>query len=1046
MKCRLAWAALLATVVAHAQAPLEATGGKLTVHTSTIELHFDHSAVVSFKNLLTGEEYVERAGPDWFEVLRTQPSPAALVPGDWVSGQDSDGTPTATLTLTGPDRSASLTVSVVQDEISLKFSGQSNDPGLISLTWGILGLNLDPGRLVIPGQAGTYFDAVSTPDSVGLDYPVHWENQMVIYEGGKGSFLMYSPDSTPHYQRLEASRQTGALDFAVEMFAQGPFDDAQQVDQREWRIAGFSGDWHAPAARYKEIMNQIWPPVAPTGDRAWIRKVRGVVAFLTSDTSLLDKVAQEVDPTRTLIHYVDWRKDGFDINYPDYTPSDAAVKFVRHAHDLGFHVMLHANVLGISEVSPDYDSMQRFQLRSADTRKQIGWLWDEFPPGSPQRVAYISPAASEFRQLLIERLRPAIDTLKPDAIHLDAGGALINDGNGLVEGQNTMQGMIQLQKDLIQAFPSIVWGGESTNEIIGPFNWLAQRWPADSPPHPIGNYLMGDQLLFYGFLDQPDPDDARYHDYLRRYEGQGVIPLASIVSAADLGSDRKHMYDLLHMFRRWEAKQYKPDWDTDWDGDLFRFRSEDGNSAVRIETSGNIVRLEEDDNTIYQRLRNVNRIETPYFIDGWPAYDGTRLLGLDPAMQYWLTNNAYRPSAALHLTEVPENYKLGTGTFVNSRYGYVELAPVEQNWFDFISNFASAKTGTLYNGKDYPMLNRALVTVGRVAVGGDGRNGALIEIPPSVFNVNGATWVEYSVQVPVYTHVQLSFVAGIADSSGVSDGALFGVQVNGTTLYRETIKPGKWQPGSVDLTPYAGTTVRLRFLTNAGANRNPSFDIACWSDLRLDVDAAIPEAQLEFGLPDNAKVAGLSDGANNDPPSNGKVAVRTALPAKFAVFLADPPVISTGQSLISFPYDVWAQTDSGMPYPFVVESSGSIEEAQSGGVTEPETLVAVPPRNGSTLITFVVRLPNDAHTLSINYGLTDPDANASPDFAYSGVQFSLQINGEDIFTDEVRTAGWRTKQVSLDDFAGKRVLIQLKTNAEQNSLYDWARWSGLTVQ
>jgi hypothetical protein len=1029
------------------QAVLEINKTTLTVRTRTLQIKFDQGAVTSLRNQLTNEEYIHQAGPPWFDLTATQPLPGSAIPGEWSSGQELDGTPNATLPFIGAGRNLSLTVTFApDDEVVLRFAGRVDNPGLISATWGIFGLNLSPGRMVIPGQAGAYFDTRSTPDFVGLDYPVYWENQMVIYEGGVGSFLFYSPDAKPNYQQLQATRQTGNLDMAVEMFAAGPFPNATDVPIREWHFAGFTGNWREPAARYKERMTGIRPFVAPTGARAWIRDIRAVVMFLTSDTTLLDIIAKQLIPSQTLIHYVDWRNQPFDFYYPDYTPSDNAKQFVAYAHQLGFRVMLHANVLGISEVHPSYPDFARFQLKRADDLAPIGWLWDQFPPGSPRRVAYISPASSAFRTLFADSIRPAIEQLKPDAIHLDAGGALINDGNGLIEGMNSMEGMIQLHQELIDKFPDIVWGGESTNEIIGPYNWLAQRWPSYSLPHPVSNFLLGDQVFYYGFLDQPPPDEPDFVDYLKQYEIQGVAPAVIVVSPDDLAPDKTRTYDLLARLRLWQEKQYSPDWTSNLDTGLFRYKSADGASSATVEGDSEFVHLEEQGNVLYQRIRNSNRAVTPLFIDSWPAYDDESLLGLDPAREYWLGSVPFRPSGQIHLQQMPENFKLGTGSLVNQRYGYFEIQPVQQQWFDFIASFATAQLGTLYGGKNYPLADGAYVTVSRAIVGGDLRNSALFALPPSKGNLNGATFIDYKIAVPNVPSVGLTFEAGIADSAGQSAGVLFGIQINGATQWRQTVSPGKWQQGSVDLTPYAGTTIVLRLLTTVGPSQNPAFDLACWASLNLQTSFDQPNAPLTLGGPAGSQLPGYSAGVSSDNATpEGLTPIRVSLPGSFVVFVEEPPAIGLGESLLDFPYDVWKQGYDGLPVSGSVQGSGLIEAATSAGVERSTTLSAEPPKNGVTIITTAVTIADGANWLQVEYGFNDPPASYGSDFTYSGAGFSVQINGDNIFTDSVFNAGWRSQRISLEAYRGKRVLVQFKVDSQGLSLYDWGRWTNLTV-
>ena len=295
--------------------------------------------------------------------------------------------------------------------------------------------------------------------------------------------------------------------------------------------------------------------------------------------------------------------------------------------------------------------------------------------------------------------------------------------------------------------------------------------------------------------------------------------------------------------------------------------------------------------------------------------------------------------------------------------------------------------------------------------------------------------------------MRLAFEAGVVDGPGKSDGVLFGVQIDGVTLWRQNVQPGKWQPGSIDLTPYAGKTVTVRYLTNAGPQQNARFDWPCWGSLNLETSFDIPSVSLAITLPAGGKIRGLSDGATLDEgAAAGSAAIRTALPARVTVFAEEPPAIALGESLLDFPYEVWKSSYEGLPFPFSVEDSGNIDAARSGGVTRAKTLIAVPPRNGFTIITSAVRIPQDANTLEVEYGLIDPPASYGPDFEYSGAEFSLQINGKSVFAEEIRTAGWRARRVPVDSYRGKRVLIQFKVDAQKLSLYDWARWTNLTVR
>ena len=1016
-------------------------GNELTVASRTLRAKFTQAALTSLVNLTTNENYIAAPGPNFISATMLNPDNQDLVPGAW--SVDPSGT-SASIEFHDTVRRVKMTVGVADDDMFLRFEGSSTTPGLVSISWGIFGLNLSPGRLVIPAQGGTYFDATSTPTFQGLDYPVHWENQMVVYQGGAGSVLMYARDPVPVYKRLHASRQTGKLDMAFEIFATAPWDSASNVASIEWRMRGYSGDWRAPADTYKSYLTSIRPFSNADGDRAWIKDVRGVVIFHTLDYSLLDKLALEVVPNKTVLLLTTWRQKPFDIDYPDYTPAADTEPFIQRAHQLGFHVMLHVNLLGVSETNAAYGGIKPYQIKTADEKKEMGWQWDEFPTGDIRRVAYISPASSAYRQLFINSIRPAINALQPDALHLDAGGAIVNDGNGLIEGMNGMQGIMQLHRDLMAAFPNVVLGGESTNEIIGPFNWLAQRWTADSPAHPISTYLLGEQVFFYGFLDQPTPDEAAFTDYLKRYEGQGIVPVPFVVDGSDLGPDRVRTHEFLDYIKIFQTEGFKPDWTGDWTGKTFRYKNAAGTSAITVEDDGTLLQLKRDGNVFYKRVHSTNTVTTPYFIQSWPAYDDTKILGTDPNRQFWLEDNPFRPQNELHLPSLPTNFQIGMGSLVTPKYGYFEIDAVNRNWYDFVVELAGARVGTIYNLQDFKLINGAVVRLSREHVSGVLYNSVLLEFPPFQQAVGGTTFIEYSVPVPIAPHVRLQFSAGMIDGSAQSDGVLMGVQINGATAWKQTIMPGNgWHDDSIDLTPFAGQTIKIKLLAHPGLQLNTNFDWSCWKDLKIVTDFSTAVNQA-ITLPAGIVTPQFSEGANLLSVNGQTANISLAVPGKFVVFAQDPPVINIGQSVLSFTPNVWKTTLQALPIQFANENSGTIGPIASAGVTR-TAIAAIPPRRGATQLTTALRLPANATSLAIGFALADPPPVFGTIDQYSGVDFIVRVNGNELFRQRVETTGWNTAQIDIHQWAGKPILLDLTVDADENQLFDFAYWSDLTV-
>src|SRR5262249_53903158 len=86
--------------------------------------------------------------------------------------------------------------------------------------------------------------------------------------------------------------------------------------------------------------------------------------------------------------------------------------FVTKAHTLGFKVMLHTDLIGVTPGNADYPSVQQWQLKDPGNLQLIGWLWNS-PASTPNRFAWIDPASSVYRGLFISRVGAAVTALQP---------------------------------------------------------------------------------------------------------------------------------------------------------------------------------------------------------------------------------------------------------------------------------------------------------------------------------------------------------------------------------------------------------------------------------------------------------------------------------------------------------------------------------------------------------------------------------------------------------------------------------------------------------
>ena len=116
----------------------------------------------------------------------------------------------------------------------------------------------------------------------------------------------------------------------------------------------------------------------------------------------------------------------------------------------------------------------------------------------------------------------------------------------------------------------------------------------------------------------------------------------------------------------------------------------------------------------------------------------------------------------------------------------------------------------------------------------DGKSTFLLH--PIWRNGTGDTDQTFRLKLPAAGPILLRF--SIAMKEGMtgpakSDGATFRVFLNDKPLLDQNKTDESWSPYQMDLSPYAGQVVTLRFETDPGPAHNPSFDFALWGDREI---------------------------------------------------------------------------------------------------------------------------------------------------------------------------------------------------------------------
>ena len=442
-------------------------------------------------------------------------------------------------------------------DLLIRQAGFSNTSSIEHITWGFANLSETVVDIIAPIEGGQTLEF-----SVGYEYPGYWQAQLAILQGERGGVFVRSDDTQYRFKTLDYITESGSSALIFGQHPPAPINQQKQITTATWRVNAYEGDWQVPALYHRQWMHEALKPADRREMPAWINDIELVIncPFYHSDmeADILGKLSQLVDPEKTLLYVIDWRESGWSLNYPDYTPVTSFANFgdfVREAHRYGFRVMPHVDMVGVSLSNPLYAVFEKYQMYHPGNGKKIGWALEL---DGPHPYAWINPASSEFRKMLVGRLKTVWETYRVDAFHLDVSNYIVN--NAPIDGLTMAEGNILLHQELREAMPGIVLGGEGLNEVSFLYQSLAQRGdvPPINPPHPISSFLFSPYVLRYGHLGIPNPDrhPELFQEYQEIYAVWGVvIPTLRLGGVDYLDPDRVETHKLLELAR--ERQNYR---------------------------------------------------------------------------------------------------------------------------------------------------------------------------------------------------------------------------------------------------------------------------------------------------------------------------------------------------------------------------------------------------------------------------------------------------------------------------------------------------------
>ena len=1024
--------------------PAEITivGSSVFVNTDAYEVQFVEGVITRLYNRLTAETYTLPLGVDGVST--------GIGGRSGLLRRNSESIWTRQAVLTEARKLAPLKAEIVfkqgQNEIRLFIAvdkntgdllleqeGVSDTEGVYGIQWGCGNLDVKNLELILPVLGGQIIDVTTPITSKGINYPGGWEAQLAIIQGEQGGFSVRSTDETFQFKTLRYEKDAESLALGFETHNQAPFDSLISAKSVMWRLNTYMGDWRVPVRQYRDWMEQTFDPWRLSDMLAWVQEI-GLVVIVNLNIEVLNRLAEQIDSTKTLLYVVGWRKDGYDQNYPNYTAKPEFGSYVEAAHQHGFRVMPHTDLVGVSPYHPLYAQFQKYQFREPWNGNLIGWRWEETE--NPRRFAYINLASSAFRAHFVQQLKDVWKRYRVDAFHLDVSHVVVNDANGLIEGLNAGQGNVLMHKELAEAMPGVVFSGEHLHEVTFFRESFAQRWklPRDTKPHPISAFLFSSYTLPYGYLGLPntDSDPLLYQEYLDSYESWGVLPTLRLGSPEELTLDRVETQKFLVIAKAWQQLGLKPDFDAEWGTDtLFQYMSRDGEVVTHQRTEGGSTLILPQEGTGYERVFGVTQVTTDMSLPRWYAFNETKILGLNPERSYLLTNTP-RDFSQVRINSLSEDISVTESRVTkNAALFRLERTAISQE-IDLLSQFYLVRTGIVVNGEELPLQKGS--TFRQIETSISGVHKTAIHAHPPYQGISGDAFGEWTLSLPDSPQIRLEFDIGMWNGSEKSDGVTFIVSIRGNEIFREHYNQQKWRHISLDLAPYRGQSIPLRFTTNPGPSGNTGWDWANWGEPKIVFKPLDSLTKVGFFLP-SEPIRSYPDTVKYQ--GQGQYSLEVELPAQI-LFLFPP----AQQAVL--PYNLRdAQFVAGLQFDNIfrlgsVWGSGKRTNGIIGGIRK-ESIFAHPPPRGQTVLQFLLSLPQVQEiTFSFSMGLQDRSCS-------DGLSFKVLLNGQDQFEHFTKTPGWVDADISLSEFAGETVLLELVTDSGENASCDWAHWADLLI-
>ncbi len=274
--------------------------------------------------------------------------------------------------------------------------------------------------------------------------------------------------------------------------------------------------------------------------------------------------------------------------------------------------------------------------------------------GVEPSIVYTSNANKDWRDLLISRIGPAVEA-GVDMIYLDE--SMCPTGIFSLDGTNGIQGIMALERGILDAYPNVVLETEQINPLNA--RWSSFALTTLNLGHPLAGYVfhrfvkMVPESAYYQATDEVIMDQFQTYGFM--YPGASTHPtwleIAEAFQTYDLEPDVRLTCNPQQLFgyrgtggvtayyEKHPARRglvvYRPGEDPKWHGSTI--------IGMTTWSEGGVLQ---------ELIPGVD------VLSDWLIYKESTMLALNPQRSYLLDKEAELPADRFHVTSIPDDFKL----------------------------------------------------------------------------------------------------------------------------------------------------------------------------------------------------------------------------------------------------------------------------------------------------------------------------------------------------------------------------------------------------